>query len=1226
MTLQFYLGTAAADHRQKMVAAVDQALKAGKEVFYLVPNHVKFEAEVSLLQGLRERDGGVQGQFAVSRLQVLSFSRLGWYFLKNTEAYQKPALDRASNTMLVSKVFNDLLNDDATKHQLNLFAGSAQNPGFFAELADQLAELQTGRVTADMLADAVTRGEAHLQDAEKLKELQIVAAAYEKQVQAFATPAALLDQLTRWVVDHADRLHHAAFFLDHFNNLSASEFHLVHTMLHTGADLTVALTLDQEPQAQPQGPALFLPAAKLYYQLSQSVNDIPGRTWDPVTHYCSVFENTNDLRLGVDAFWRSQYGGDEGAAAAPDADAVIATMTNKPEIRKASEPYVELRAVAKEIVMALHKDPDLRYRDFLIVARHLAPYEPYLQPVFNEQGLPVFIDRERPMENHPLIALIQSLFAVQRYHYQYEDVMKLLKTELLIPSGMSAADFREALDVTDNFLLKTGKHGDAWLREEHWQYIDHIDHSMNEKHEEVDEFVADPEKTTQINLIRDFVATNLPPLFSAWENAQTGAEGATVLYQWLEHVGVTSVLGKWRQDAIDEGDLTASTAGEQAWQKLVTLLDDYANILGDGAPEAAAAAENKFNLQSFADLLNAGFSGASYTQIPSTLDEVTVSETGLSRLAKFKRVFVIGATSTVMPDTPTDHPIITDADREALQPLLDEGAYLPESGAESALGDAFLNYLAMMAGSEKLTLSYPEYGDEENHASSYLTQMAKYFGVSVEPWPELSLDLNANSDFSSPRGMLADYMRIFELAQSSHSARPEAWETIMTALRRTPGVLGALANRLAQNAGTQNPIGELQPALAEQLYSPHMSISISQLERFYANPFEYFLVYGLKLRKRPEFELSPLDSGTLYHKVMEVLLSDPKYDLNALIKQKTLWQTVNELVQGTAQKFGIDILQADSYWQFVAGQISTMLTNSALAIVHQQANTAFRPSGFELNIGRGHGDKAIKGLEFPLEGGRSVTVAGRIDRLDEAVIDQRRYFVVLDYKSSSHSFDMLNAYYGQTMQLLTYIDAVRQTDGKFAGMTPAGAQYFVLDLPSLRYAKLIDSKAPDQPLAEKQINEARLNYYRLDGLFLLPDDADFDQHQHLISAFDQTLEPGEKMATGRQSPVFGIAVKQGGGLTAKAEKKMYKLSDMQLLLQHNEKLIKQAANDILHGVIKLAPLQFKHESTIITRSDYQAIMRFDPATGGDEYNHVPSFSQDEILARLKAEQEDNQNE
>lgn len=1207
MTLQFYLGTAVADHREAMVAAVAKALQAGKEVFYLVPNHVKFEAEVSLLQGLRDLGGQGAAQFAVSRLQVLSFSRLGWYFLKNTEAYQKPQLDRASNTMLVSKVFADLLNDDTTRQQLHLFAGSVHNAGFFAELADQLAELQTGRVTAEMLADAVVRGQAQLQDAEKLKELQIVAAAYEKQVQGFATSSTLLEELTRWVAAHSARLQHAAFFLDHFNDLSASEFHLVHTMLHTGADLTVALTLDQAPQEQPTGPALFLPAAKLYYQLSQSVADLPGRTWQPQTFFCREGQGPESFLGGLDTFWRSQYGG-AGAAAKALSPVARAAVQAGLTIRKASEPYAELRAVARQIVQELHADPTLRYRDFLIVARHLAPYQPYLQPVFSEQALPVFIDLERPMENHPLVALIQSLFAVQRYHYQYEDVMKLLKTELLIPAGMTAADFRDALDVTDNFLLKTGKQGDAWLAGERWQYIDHIEHTQRSGGEQDDQVVLDQAKTEQINVIRDFVAASLPPLFAQWAKARTGLEGATALYQWLEQVGVTKVLGQWRQAAIDAGDLTASTAGEQAWQKLVDLLDDYATILGGEAIDAPAAAAGSFDLQGFADLLDAGFAGASYTQIPSTLDQVTVSETGLSRLAKFKHVFVIGATSTVMPDTPTDHPIITAADREALQPLLTEGAYLPEAGAESALGDAFLNYLAMMAGSARLTLSYPEYADDENHASSYLTQLAAYFDVAEQPWPEVSLTFRLPLDFSSPRGMLADYMRVFEQAKASHAPLPTTWQAIITTLRAAPGPLGALATRLAQSAGSQNPIGTLAPALAEQLYSPHMSISISQLERFYANPFEYFLMYGLGLRKRPEFELSPMDSGTLFHKVMEVLLRKNP-DLNQLVQAGTLADTVAGLVKANAKAFGIEILQADDYWRFVTHQISAMLTQSATMIARQQQSTRFRPKHFELKFGRG---KGMKGLELPLEHGRSVTVAGRIDRLDEAVIDHQRYFMVLDYKSSPHEFSMQDAYYGKSMQLLTYIDAVDETAGPFAGMTPAGAEYFVFTLPKVAYKDFVDPKKPN-PL---------LQNYKLKGLIVLPDEADPASRQQLITAFDRTLAPEQAKTQGQQSPIVELAVKKGGALTARTEKKLIQQSQLTALLAHNQRLITKAATEILRGVINLAPLQFKHESDIITRSDYQAIMRFDPATGGDQYHHVSPLTPEQVLAKIKAEEED----
>ena len=40
------------------------------------------------------------------------------------------------------------------------------------------------------------------------------------------------------------------------------------------------------------------------------------------------------------------------------------------------------------------------------------------------------------------------------------------------------------------------------------------------------------------------------------------------------------------------------------------------------------------------------------------------------------------------------------------------------------------------------------------------------------------------------------------------------------------------------------------------------------------------------------------------------------------------------------------------------------------------------------------------------------------------------------------------------------------------------------------------------------------------------------------------------------------------------------------------------------------------ESTVISNSDYQSIMLFDPATGFDHYNHVPKLKRKEVLGRV----------
>ncbi len=64
------------------------------------------------------------------------------------------------------------------------------------------------------------------------------------------------------------------------------------------------------------------------------------------------------------------------------------------------------------------------------------------------------------MSDHPLVELIQALFLVDQRNYRYEDMMRLLKTELLLPKHegkfMPLAEYRQALDLAENQVLKFG--------------------------------------------------------------------------------------------------------------------------------------------------------------------------------------------------------------------------------------------------------------------------------------------------------------------------------------------------------------------------------------------------------------------------------------------------------------------------------------------------------------------------------------------------------------------------------------------------------------------------------------------------------------------------------------------------------------------------------------------------------------------------------------------------
>ena len=78
--------------------------------------------------------------------------------------------------------------------------------------------------------------------------------------------------------------------------------------------------------------------------------------------------------------------------------------------------------------------------------------------------MPIFVDLQKKVSDHPLVELLNALFAVKRRHYRYNDMMRLLKTELLIPKDLNVETYRRMLDQTENLILKFGYEGSAWLK------------------------------------------------------------------------------------------------------------------------------------------------------------------------------------------------------------------------------------------------------------------------------------------------------------------------------------------------------------------------------------------------------------------------------------------------------------------------------------------------------------------------------------------------------------------------------------------------------------------------------------------------------------------------------------------------------------------------------------------------------------------------------------------
>ncbi|WP_390409670.1 PD-(D/E)XK nuclease family protein [Lacticaseibacillus jixiensis] len=1158
MPLQFILGAASADHKLAVTQAIKATLQADAqaEVFYLVPNHLKFEAEVSLLQALRD-DSPIVAQ---SRVQTFSFTRLAWYYLKDTPLYAQPRLDTAANAMLTARLVAEHVQE------LRLFAGLAHSAGFITKLAAQLSELLAGKIDAQTLAAAADQLPGNDRHRAKLQDLVVMLDAYEEAVGPFATNASLLAALSNHLLE-AD-LSHTYFYLNHFNDLAASEMALVATMMQRGAKLVVCLTMpDETPQ---QAPSLFIPAQRLHRRLLQSAKQLHVAVQPAV--FAPQRAGLSPSMHTVERFFVA-----DTQMAQLDASGMAVDQIT---LAQADSVYSELRHVAQAINAGVHAGG--RYRDYLVIARHLDPYADLIAPVFAQYQIPVFTDREHPMQQHPLVALLESLFAIKRHHYQYNDVMRFLRTGLVVPESMTQDAYQDAVDVCDNHLLRTGITGSYWTNGKPWQYL--------RRRVQDDTIDRDVDKTAQINAIREFVSACLPPLFAQLDEAATGADAAKALYAWLDGQHVVARLDEWRQAAIDRGDLTDSHAGEQAWQTLIDLLDHFVTILGQ-AP---------CDLQQFSDLLEAGFASATYTQIPSTLDQVVVSETALTRLSKFKHVFVIGATSLVMPDVLSDSGLLSAEDREQLQALLPDSAWLAVSGPQSALSDPFINYVGMLAASTSLTMSYPAFGERELHPSPYFTRMQQALHLTPVAWGPTTLCASVKTLAGSPRAFLADLVAVMRQSKDAKLPLSPAWQAVAAQLKQSP--LAPLAARLIASVDYTNAVGHLAPSLAQALYGKHLNVSVSRLETFWKNPYEYFLKYGLRLQPRPEFALTPADTGSLYHATLDQVftkLLDQGQQL-ADVDRSAIAPLVQEVLAQLAQAPGFEILTTSQQMQYVRRKAALMLNDVLVAIHDQQHRGQFRTKATEVAFGAGRDQHALPALVLPLAGQQSVTVRGKIDRLDTALVDGEEYFLIVDYKSSQRRFKPVEAYYGVALQLLTYIDAAQHglaQQGETA--QAAGALYMQLKRPAVNYAPSLD------------VAQERFKAFKLYGVLVLPED--LDQAQSVASVFDSSL-----LTEAGASPVVQIGTTSKGAF-AKTSTKTITPEELTLYLAHNRQEITKAAQAILTGEIALAPIQFGQEATTITNSDYQSIMCFDPATGFDRYRRVEALDQAAIIAKLKEE-------
>ena len=433
MAVTFVLGRAGGGKTRYCLDAIRTALDDPADesrLVLLVPEQASFQMERALATACAA--GGYW------RAEVLSFSRLA-----------RRALEQAAGDLiqLSPRARSMVLRGCAVRMgpALRFYRRVAQCPGFLAQLDRLVDELLSEGVTWQELAAAARA----LSDPAGRRKVAELARLYREYLSWLGPerldPAQRLDVLRErlgrlpWLAD-------ARLWVDGFAGFTGQESAALAAMAQAARDVTITLLLDPQSSAVrfPRQPPDWLNRFHRTEQTYQRLLELFAQAAVPCRPAVVLPSAQPPPRFAG----ASQLARLEAGLAAPGAQPSI-TPPAAPQVRlyECATHRDELRAAARFIrQMIADAGGSLRFRDFAVISRDLEPFVPVVAEVFEDYGIPYFLDRRRPMRAHPLCRLVDALLAVVAEDYSLSATTRLLRTGLL-PLTRAEAEQLENLAV-----------------------------------------------------------------------------------------------------------------------------------------------------------------------------------------------------------------------------------------------------------------------------------------------------------------------------------------------------------------------------------------------------------------------------------------------------------------------------------------------------------------------------------------------------------------------------------------------------------------------------------------------------------------------------------------------------------------------------------------------------------------------------------------------------------
>ena len=838
----------------------------------------------------------------------------------------------------------------------------------------------------------------------------------------------------------------------------------------------------------------------------------------------------------------------------------------------------ELLYTAEKIHELVRTEKGLHYRDIAVVCPDVEAYRYSIERVYAASGIPVFLDERKQTQFNPLTELVDAALDMVKRRLSYETVMRFLR------SGLTPLTVDET-DILDDYLYEAAFRNTTYLSK---PFVRHTQDFHRE------------EDLEKVEAIRAKLAEPLMRFYDAEKSkTATVTQRLTALFGLLTDFDAERKLLERASSKEEAGDMVSADLYRRMYGFLCDLSDQMVSLLGD----------ERMNVSDFRDMLLDGLDAVKPATVPKSNDAVAFGDLERTRLSDVKVLFLIGAGDDQIPRSTDSGGIFSQEERTI---LADEGYELAPTDEQKSIRQRFYLYLVLTKARERIYISYHEAGDDDSGVGeSYLfEEMRKLFpGLStreVRPDDPVFLETENSADIVMTRG-------IRDMVNSGVSSDVKD-RTV--SLLEVKSISGREDERRAftRAAFFENAKTPLQKAVTEALYGKNLLMSVSRLETFAECAYTYFLQYGLRLRARKRNEFASLDLGNLYHGALE------KY-ARGLKDAGLTWDSLSEadmqarLLESFRAELGIfsdtEIFADAREGHFSRQAFSNLLFNTGIMTEQIRAGS-FVPAYFEQEL-TGFSDPSD--LTVPIGDGRTLSLTGKIDRIDIASGAGACYVKIIDYKTGKNRLDPTKIYAGIQLQLLVYLNAAidalgRRTDRK---VLPGAVFYYHIK----------DSRIDETtPLTDLQLHDLLEKDLRPSGI-VLNDSA-------VISALDAKLST----ESGYYSPFVSINTKKDGSIGASGSL-LEEDSFNELRLFTRDKAA-SLGNSIASGITDINPYRTKNGSAC-KYCVYKGVCHFDTRLRGFYYRDIADSLSDSaaddggrkqgaslkaLIARIVAEKEE----